>query len=356
MKRGLIVIVAIVLAVGAGLLWLRAHPDSAPTLAAKLGFSARQAGAPLTLYGNVEIRQVDLAFGVEGLIADMLVEEGDRVAAGQVLARLDPSSFTYGLESAEANLNSARAKLAVLLAGNRQQDIDRSRALVAEAEANLKIAELTLERNAELLKRAVNSQAQLDTALAGRDAAQATLEQRHADLSLMIAGARQEEIDAARANVAAAEADVALKRYRKQESVLNAPNAGVIFTRIREAGAFATANAAIYTLSVIDPVWVRAYVDEPDLGRAVPGAKVTVTTDLPGGHPYEGVIGWVSPTAEFTPRNVETPQLRTALVYRLRVIVGNPDQGLRQGMPVTVTIPAVPSGATPAKPAPPPAP
>jgi HlyD family secretion protein len=198
MKRALILIVVIALAVGGGLLWLRSHPSTAPALAAKLGLTAREPGAPLTLYGNVEIRQVDLAFGVEGLIADMMAEGGDHIAAGQTLARLDPSSFTYDLESAEANLNSARSKLAVLLAGNRQQDIDRSRALVAEAVANLKIAELTLERNAELLKRAVNSQAQFDSALAGRDAAQATLDQRRADLSLMIA-ARARRISTRRA-------------------------------------------------------------------------------------------------------------------------------------------------------------
>jgi HlyD family secretion protein len=122
------------------------------------------------------------------------------------------------------------------------------------------------------------------------------------------------------------------------DATLVAPAAGFILTRVREPGAIVASGEAIFTLAVSSPVWVRAYVDEPDLGRVRPNMAASVTTDSAPGKIYHGHVGFISPVAEFTPKTVETRELRTDLVYRLRVIVDNPDQGLRQGMPVTVTL------------------
>lgn len=325
----LIALIVLTILAAAGYAWWR------------LDHAGRRAeAAALALYGNVEVRQADLAFGVDGPIAQMLVDEGDRVEAGQPLAILEQDAFVHAEANADAMLQSAEARLSELLAGSRPQEIEQARANVAAAEAALENAQLNLRRAEELARREIAAQQVLDTARLTHRTAEATLRQMRAELALRLEGPRAEEITQQRAEVAARRANLALQRYRLMRSTLKAPNAGVILTRIREAGAVVTANAPVFTLSVIDPVWVRAYVDEPNLGRVVPGASAQITTDAMPGKVYRGQIGYVSPTAEFTPKSVEAPNLRTALVYRIRIIVQNPDRALRQGMPATISIAA----------------
>jgi len=151
-------------------------------------------------------------------------------------------------------------------------------------------------------------------------------------------GGRVEDIEAARAALSASEATHRLAERRLADADLKAPSDGIILTRVREPGAIVNAGETIYTLSLNSPIWVRTYVSEPDLGRIRPGMTAEVRTD--SGGVYKGQVGFISPVAEFTPKTVETRELRTALVYRLRIIVDNPDGGLRQGMPVTVTLEA----------------
>jgi HlyD family secretion protein len=311
-------------------------------------WSQRAAAPPdrgdLVVYGNVEIRQVDLAFGVDGPLAKVLVDEGDRVEAGQTLAELDRAAFEHAEANAEATLNSAEARLAELLAGSRPLEIERARASVAFAEASLDNATENLRRAEELTRRDISSKQTLDSARMARKTTEALLRQAQSDLDLRIEGTREEQIAQQRAEIEARQASLALQRYRLERSTLKAANAGNVLTRIREPGSVVTPNTPVLTVSLIDPVWVRAYVDEPHLGRAVPGTAVSVTTDATPGKTYAGRIGFVSPTAEFTPKSIETPELRTALVYRVRVVVDNPDSALRQGMPATVRIaPAEPS-------------
>lgn len=303
------------------------------------------AGGSLVLYGNVEIRQVDLAFGVDGPIAQVLVDEGDTVEAGQTLAILDQAPFCYSVATAEATLQVADARLAELVAGFRPQEIERSKATVFSGEAALENAQVNLKRAEELLRRNVVSQQALDSARMAQRTTEAALREARADLALRLEGTREEQITQQRAELEARRTSLALQRYRLERSTLKAPNAGIVLTRIREPGAVVMPNTPILTLSVIDPVWIRAYVDEPSLGRAVPGTAVAVTTDATPRKVYAGRIGYVSPTAEFTPKSVETPELRTDLVYRVRVIVDNPDHALRQGMPATVTLRAPPAEA-----------
>ncbi|TAL00338.1 MAG: HlyD family efflux transporter periplasmic adaptor subunit [Rhodospirillaceae bacterium] len=300
----------------------------------------KRSNGPITLYGNVDIRQVDLAFPVDGPIQQVLVDEGATVTPGQVLARLDDESYRHAAAQADAAAVAANAALSKATNGNRVEDIDAARAAVTESQARVTNAETTFSRREALLRERNVSPQTVDDARRDLKVAQATLASRQAALHAMVQGSRPEDIDAARGTAEAAVASAALAHYRLSQTVLVAPAAGTIVTRIREPGAMASTMAPVLTLALTTPVWVRAYAAEPDLGRVAPGTKVSITSDATGDKTYPGTIGFVSPTAEFTPKAVETPELRTDLVYRLRIVVDGPDLALRQGMPVTVTIPA----------------
>ena len=292
----------------------------------------------LVLYGNVDIREVQLGFRVAGRLEKMNLEEGDSVSAGTVLATLDSKPQRDGMALAEARVAEARARLAVLRTGSRPQEIEQARARVVEAEAALKNARQEYQRQQEVTGKGLSSQGLLDNAVAQRDEASARLAANREALALAIEGTRVEDILAAEAALAGAEAQREQASTQLQDTQLQAPNNGVILTRVREPGAIVSAGVPVYTLSLTDTVYVRAYVDEPQLGKVVPGAKLIVTTDS-SDRQYTGQVGFVSPRAEFTPKSVETPELRTDLVYRLRIVIPDADDGLRQGMPVTITVP-----------------
>ena len=293
---------------------------------------------PLTLYGNVDIREVQLGFRVAGRLEQMNYEEGDAVAAGAVLATLDRKPLRDGLALADARVAEAEAKLAVLRTGSRPQEIAQARARVTEAEAALKNARQEYTRQRELTDKGLSSQGLLDSAIARRDEASARLVAGRQALALAVEGARTEEIVAAEAALAGAMAQREQALTRLQDAELRAPNNGIILTRVREPGAIIGVGVPVYALSLTDTVYVRAYVDEPHLGRVVPGSSLVITTDS-SDREYVGTVGFVSPRAEFTPKSVETPELRTDLVYRLRIVIPDADKSLRQGMPVTITLP-----------------
>ena len=322
---------------------LRLRVAGAAVLAALIAatlwyFAASREDGTLTLYGNVDVRQVDLAFAVDGPLKDVLVEEGDSVKQGQALARLDDSAYRHGVAQARATAAQMHAARKKSERGNRVQDIESARAAVTEARARLKNAEATLERRETLVREQNVSRQALDDAQRDVNVARATLNARESALRLSEEGFRNEDIEAARAAADGADAALGLATYRMERTTLFAPGDGTILTRIREPGAIVGPGAPIFTLALVNPVWVRTYVDEPYLGFMVPGSKVTVSTDNPSGRTYIGTVGFVSPTAEFTPKTVETPELRSDLVYRVRIVVDVPDQSLRQGMPVTVTL------------------
>ena len=238
----------------------------------------------IVLYGNVDIRDVALGFRVFGRIAELRFEEGDRVKAGEVLDVLDKQPFI--------------------------DDVALYSAELVEAEVQKRKVEKPFERRAALTKIGAISKEERDDAEAARDEG------------------------VARVNTSLARLQQA--KTRLQDTEILAPSDGTILTRVREPGAVVAAGEPVYTLALDNPVWVRTYVDEPRLGAVHPGQKALVITD--SGGRYAGYVGFISPQAEFTPKTVETSQLRTDLVYRLRVIVNAPDNGLRQGMPVTVRL------------------
>ncbi len=293
---------------------------------------------PGTLYGNVEIRQVDLSFNAEGTVATMTKREGDRVKQGEVIAALDPATYQSAYDLAAARRDAARAQLDVLLAGTRPEDIDEARANLAAAQASLANAEASFERQKGLAATNATTKQLLDDARMALDSGRAKVDQMQVLLTRALNGPRPEDIEAARAQLRAAEATVDLSRTQLDRTKLVAPANGTIMTRVIEPGTVVLPAANVYSMALDDEVWVRAFAPEPLLSRVVPGTEVTLTTD--GTHKsYKGRIGYVSPAAEFTPKTVETPELRTQLVYRLRIRVENPDDGIRQGMPMTLTLP-----------------
>jgi HlyD family secretion protein len=296
------------------------------------------APSPNTLYGNVEIRQVDLSFNAEGTVIAMPKHEGDRARQGEIIAGLDPATYRSAFDLAEARRDAAQAALDVLLAGTRYEDVDQARANLASAQASHANAEATFARHKDLAARNVSSQQQLDDARMALDAARARIGQTSAALAEAVNGPRPQDIAAARAQLRAAEATVDLARTQLARTQLIAPANGTVMTRVIEPGTVVLPAAAIYSMALDDEVWVRAFAPETLLPRVAPNTEVIISADGTD-KTYRGRIGYVSPAAEFTPKTVETPELRTQLVYRLRIRIENPDDGIRQGMPVTIHLP-----------------
>ena len=300
--------------------------------------SHRKNSQTLKLYGNVDIRDVNVGFRVSGRVAEVLKDEGDSVRAGEVLAKLDDEPYRREVAESKGRVAAARARLDLLEAGFRPEEIAQSRADVRANQVAVDNAKRLFERRQALISSKAIPEENLTDAEAAYRKAEAELKSAQAQLDLREAGYRKEDISQARANLEEAEAALATAQLHVEDTVLKAPSDGVIFTRAEEPGAILAEGKTVLTISLNRPVWVRAYVEEPDLGRVHPGMKVRVITDSHPEHPYEGQIGFVSPRSEFTPKNVETTELRTSLVYRLRIVIANPDEGLRQGMPVTTEI------------------
>jgi HlyD family secretion protein len=286
----------------------------------------------------VDIREVSLGFRVSGRLREVLRDEGDAVKANEILARLDDEPYCREVEESRGQVGALRARVALVEAGNRPQEIAQAQALVHEREVTAANAERLYKRQEELLGSKTVSVQERDDAEANYRESEARLKSSREQLNLLEAGFRVEDIAQAKADLARAEAALASAEIRVQDTVLKSPSDGVVLTRAQEPGAILQAGTTVFTVSLLQPVWVRAYVQEPNLGRIHPSMKVEVYSDSRPTQAYSGKIGYISPQAEFTPKNVETSDLRTSLVYRLRVVVENPDEGLRQGMPVTIKV------------------
>ena len=312
-------------------------------LAGAWWYKTRHAGSgELVLQGNVEVRQVNLGFKVSGRIETLNVDEGDRVRTGQVLASLEKIYFQDTLAQMRGQFDQSAANYAKLKAGNRPEEIAQARALVAEREATLTNAKIIRGRAESLLKTPAGSQKTVDDATAAERQADASLNSAREALRLQEIGFRTEDIALAKAQLDERKANLQTAERQLADADLIAPSDGTVLSRVREVGAIVQAGETVYVLSLTSPVWVRTYVSEPDLGRIKPGMEVSVHTDLQGGKVYKGKVGFISTAAEFTPKTVETTELRTALVYRIRVVVDGTADELRQGMPVTIDLQPAP--------------
>ena len=256
------------------------------TLTTSYFFSPKKDLGELVVYGNVDIREVDLGFRVFGKVKSLFFEEGDRVLKGDLLAELDAVPY--------------------------EEQLLEAKAAVTYAEVSLINAEKQFQRRKLAIMSSAISEEDFENAASSMKEMGASLEQARASLASV--------------------------KTSCEDTRLLAPCDGTLLSRIREPGSVLNPGQPVYTLALDAPIWVRAYVSEPDLGKIFPGMKAKVVTDTESSPIYEGQIGFISPVAEFTPKNVETTDLRTELVYRIRVVVDKPGPGLRQGMPVTVKL------------------
>jgi membrane fusion protein YbhG len=321
----LLLALLVLMAIGGGLWWY-------------LGRGGPQAAGTLTLYGDVDIREVQPAFNDTGHITRILVQEGDRVRRGQLIATLDDTRYRAALDQAEGQMRNQKEVLARMLAGSRPEEIAQAKAMMDALRVTYQNDEANYRRAEALARSSAGTARQRDDAKAAFDAAKQQYEAARQAYILAVKGPRAEDIAAQRAAYEAAQGTVALDRRRLADTRLYAPSDGVVEDRILEPGDMASPATPVFTIALTSPLWVRAYVPESRLGRIRPGMRATVTTDSYKGRNYRGWIGYISPTAEFTPKTVETPELRTALVYQLRVFVCDAKSELRLGMPATVAI------------------
>lgn len=286
--------------------------------------------------GNVDVRDVTLAFRVAGRVDEVLKTEGDRVQPGDVLARLDAAPLKLALAQAQAALDVATAQVKNVEAGARREDISQARARLTESKAVLARATDTHDRIQRLQASGAATAQALTDAKAALEQAQAGVAAHDANLKKLLNGARAEEILIAHAQAAQAQATIAVAELNVSDSVLRAKTRGVIVTRVIEPGTMVQPGSPALVVALEDPVYVRGFAPQADLARLAPGTQVNVLSDARPHKPYAGQVGYVSPQAEFTPKNVETKELRSSLVYRFRVVVSEHDGGLRQGMPVTI--------------------
>jgi HlyD family secretion protein len=301
--------------------------------------------------GYVEATEVQVAPEVGGRIVDLAVAEGDRVEVGSVIARLSTTDAELAIRRAQADRAQAAAQLRLLQAGARPEEIRQARAQMESAQADVRAAEAELasatadlQRFEALLQANAGSRKQRDDAatrkaVAGARAQAAQERTRAAAEALagLRAGARAEEIAAARARVAALEAQLASLEKDLADAVLKAPVAGVVTSKLADAGEMIAPRAPVVVVTDLDHAWANVYVDEPVVPRLKLGQKLAIVTDA--GQRLEGTITFISPKAEFTPRNVQTAEERSRLVYRLKVSADNRDGVLKPGMPVEVELP-----------------
>lgn len=299
--------------------------------------TAENAASANRAWGNVETRQTSLAFEASGRIAALHKEEGESVEAGELLGQLDDEALRISRRQAAAELKRLQAQAALAHEGTREEDIDAARANEAAARAQLEYASATLKRQQDLVPVGAASRQMLDDARRAEHAARESLTAAAAQRAAAEKGPRAQEIAAAAADAAAeaAAASLAALDYQiHRGAVLTAPSAGIIRARLAEPGDMASPSRTIYQLSVADPKWIRAYLTERQLGLVKEGTLATVFTDTVG--PVDGTVAFVSDTAEFTPKTVQTEDLRASLVYEVRITVRDPENRLRLGQPVTV--------------------
>lgn len=296
------------------------------------------AATDLVLTGTVELRQVTLAFNGSERIEAVLVEEGARVTAGQVLARLETGRLAPQAAQGLANVAGQKAVVDKLRHGNRPEEIAQGRANLDAAKADADNAERQFERQSSLLKTAVTSQQAYDQAKALMDTTKAKVSVQQKALDLLVAGSRAEDVALAEAQLRAGEAQLALLNKQLADADLKSPVDATVRSRLMEPGEMASPTRPVFSLALTDPKWVRAYVSEARLGLVRSGMRARISIDSFPGKPLDGWVGFISPVAEFTPKTVQTEDLRTSLVYEVRVFAKDPENVLRLGMPATVRL------------------
>jgi HlyD family secretion protein len=319
---------------------------------AYLMFHGRENSSTITASGNIEVNEAQMSFKIPGRLEKRLVDEGDTVKAGQLLATLENTDQKIAVSQAEASLAQAQARLAELEAGSRSQEIEGARAELNRSQAALKTAEAQLiqarddfNRYAAIYREGGISRKDYDqyntryiTAENNGKEAKARIKSAEEQLSLLVAGPRKETIDQARAQVMAATEALSQARQQEKYTDLYAPMDGVVLSKSAEPGEYLNIASPVVTIGDTAHPWLRAYIREQDLGRIALNQKAQVTTDAFPKKSYPGVIIFVSSQAEFTPKAVQTFEERVKLMYRIKIQLENPHNELKPGMPADARI------------------
>ncbi len=339
MPKPIRIIILLIVVIGVGLGWWLTHRSTADP-------------NRLQVSGTVEVTQVDLAFKIAGRLIERCVDEGETVAAGQVVARLDAVDQALQVARAEAETAYAKAFLAKLESGSRPEEITESRAQFQKAraaakaaESRLKLARDDLVRYGDLRAQEVITQQKFDevrtlhdTALNAHQKAVAQVRSAQARLDLVLAGPRKEELEQARAQMIVSEQALAMARQQLADTQLKAPTDGVVLSKAAEPGSFLAPGTPVITVGHLDQVWLRGYINETDLGRIQLNQAAAVTADTYPGKVYPGRITYIGDQAEFTPKTVQTFQERVKLMYRVKITLDNPGHELKPGMPADAEI------------------
>lgn len=320
-----LLLAVLVVAAAAMLLWRLVSPS-------------RPAAGELRLSGNIEVTDAEVSFRIPGHVVERPVREGDRVLPGTLIARLDSADLEHTVALQQAEVEKARAVLAEMTAGYRVEEIARAEAALVQAEAELVRAAIEWQRDRELFAQDLIAAREAETSRAAHAVAQGRVGETGAQLTMLRKGFRVEQVEQARAQLQLAEEALAQSRTRLGYTRLTAPMAGVVLSENIEPGEYVAAGTPVVTLGRLDPVWLRAYIAETDLGRVKLGQPVRVTTDTYPDRGYRGTVTFIAQDAEFTPKNVQTDKERVKLVYRIKITLPNPDQELKPGMPADAVI------------------
>ena len=297
-----------------------------------------QDSGALKVSGTIEVTSVALSFKIGGRLTERLVDEGQSVSAGQVVARLGDEELLEERNGRAAEVSASKAAVADLEAGSRREEIAQGEAALARIKAEAERLSKDALRAEALFKREVIPLKDLEAARAGRDGSVAALREAGQRLKLLKSGPRPDAVRQARARVEGAAAGKALAETRLAQSILASPLAGLVLSKHAEPGEMLAPGAPVVTVGKLDQVWLRAYIPETELGRVKVGQAARVTVDSWPGRNFAGRISFISPEAEFTPKNVQTAKERVKLVYRIKITLDNPKMELKPGMPADALI------------------
>lgn len=292
-------------------------------------------------YGNVDVRTVSLAFQVSGKIDSIPFEEGQKVKKGDLLATLDNALYEAYLKQSEAQIAVQKAQIQKLEKGYRKEDIEKARATMEQKKVLMENAESTFKRYQKLLTTRSISDEQYDTSKTAYESANALYAYAKSSLKLLENGYEKEDILSAKAQLSALESQKDQHQIHLNDTKLYAPSDGLILTRVYEVGSIVNASQVVIEMAKEDEYWIRSYLSEKYLGLIKPGMKALIVTDNNREKVYEGKVSFISPLAEFTPKSVQTEDLRTDLVYRFRIVLNTYDDRIKQGMPVTIKFPGL---------------
>jgi len=326
------------------------HPPRRTLVLALLGLAAlivltwwglplsRAPQGHLRLSGNIEVTDAEISFRIAGHVIERAVSEGQEVRQGAVVARLDSTDLEHAVALQQAEVENARAFLAEMIAGYRPEEIAQAEAALVQAEAERERAATEWNRDQDMLAKDLIAERDAKTSRALHEVTEARTREAQARLSMLRKGFRSEDIDQARARLKMAEEALAQARTRLGYTVLVAPLDGMVLSENVEPGEYVAAGTPVVTIGRLDPLWLRAYIAETDLGRVKLGQTARVTTDTYPGREYRGTVTFIAQDAEFTPKNVQTEQERVKLVYRIKITLPNPNHELKPGMPADAVI------------------